>query len=243
MTRQTRRRIVVVAASALAGVTSPVWGPRMLRSVPAFGVHKVEVAGARFVDPDQARALASIEADASVWDDPRAWEEGVRAHPLVVDAHARRRGLNTVVLELEEVRPLAMVAVPALTPVDGDGRLLPIDPAAHALDLPILTAAGVQADQVADEPSRRALAVLEELNELDPAFVARVSELWAADEAVHLSLLDGSPAARVVLPLHSATVAFLRVESALRACRERGEIVSADARFRGQVVVALKEDS
>lgn len=243
MTRQTRRRALVVAASALAGVTSPVWGPRVLRSIPAFSVRHVEVVGARFVDADQARTLASLEGVASVWDDPSSWEERVRAHPLIVNARIRRRGFNGLVLELQEVRPVAFVPVPALSPLDGDGRLLAIDPAKHALDLPILAGASVREGRVADEPSRRALAVLEELNELDSAFVGRVSELRASEEAVYLHLLSGSLAELVVLPLGDATVAFLRVESAMRECRDRGDIVSADARFRGQVVIGLREDA
>ena len=56
MTRQLRRRLVVVGVAAALGAASPAWGPRVLRTVPAFYVSGVEVTGARFVDADAARA-------------------------------------------------------------------------------------------------------------------------------------------------------------------------------------------
>ena len=72
MTRETRRRLVVVAAAAAVGAASPLWGPRILRTVPAFYVSAIEVSGARFVGADVARDLAAIPPDASVW----RWSRG-----------------------------------------------------------------------------------------------------------------------------------------------------------------------
>jgi hypothetical protein len=62
-------------------------------------------------------------------------------------------------------------------------------------------------------------------------------------EAIELSLLDGSYAETILLPMDNTDTAFLRVEEALRLCTERGRIVSADARFRGQVVVRMEEEA
>jgi cell division septal protein FtsQ len=207
-------------------------------------VQAVRVSGARFVDPDQARTLAAIGPEASVWDDPLPWEARVEAHPLVLDARVRRRGLTRLSLELEEVHPVALVPTPVLVPVDGDGHLLPIDPAGHALDLPILFGAELRDNSVDDEASRRALAALEDLRGLDSEFVSQVSELRAvAADGIQLVLLDGNHAERILLPVERPVQAFLRVEAALRECQTLGNVISADARFRGQVVVGLRGKS
>jgi hypothetical protein len=205
VTRQTRRRLALAGAAAVLGIGSPLWGPALLRTVPAFNVAGIDVTGARYVPVDAARALAGILPDASAWDD-----------------HSE--------------------AAPALEPVDGKGMLLPLDPAVHALDLPILLQATVEAGRVADEDSRRVLAVMDRLDRLSPDFVRRVSEIHrSSGDAIELVLLEGSHAETVILPLDDADVAFLRAEDAISECADRGRVVTVDARFRGQVVVEIEE--
>lgn len=241
MTRRIRRRLTVTGLSMVAGAASPLWGPPLLRTMPVFEVRDVAVSGSRFVDPDVVRTLAAIETDASVWDPPRDWEERVRAHPLVADAHIRRSGFRELTVELREVRPVAFVATPVLRPVDGDGTLVPIDPTRHALDLPILLGAHIEGGRVHEEPSRRALSVVEQLQEVDSVFVGQVSEFQPAPgDVLVLRLLDGSHAERIILPLEESVQAFLRVEAALGETQRRGSVLSADARFRGQVVIRLR---
>lgn len=241
MSRRTRDRLVAVGGAAVLGILSPMWGPALMRTVPAFNVSGVEVLGARFVSPDAARNLAAILPDASVWDDHSAAEERLETHPLIEEARIRRLGFSRLTILLREVRPVALVSAPGLEPVDGKGMLLPLDPAAHALDLPILQQATVEAGRVSDEDSRRVLAVVERLEALSPEFVQRVSEIHrSAGDAIVLELLDGSHAERVILPLDEAEVAFLRAEDAITECAERGRVVTVDARFRGQVVVRLR---
>jgi cell division septal protein FtsQ len=239
--RTTRRRIGVIGAVALIGVASPVWGPAVLRTFPAFGVAGIDVSGVRFVGEEEARALAAIVPGTSVWDDHSEAEARLESHPLIEDARIRRRGFNRLLIELHEVRPIALVSAPALEPVDGSGELLPIDPSAYALDLPILVGATVEDGRVGDEESRRALAVVDLLDRLSPEFVNQVSEVHRArGDAVELVLLRGSHVDRLVLPLEDAELAFLRAEDAISACAERGHVVSVDARFRDQVVVQLR---
>lgn len=242
MSPQTRRRLAVFGAAAVLGIGSPLWGPALMRTVPAFNVAGINVTGARYVPVDAARALAGIAPDASAWDDHSDAEARLEAHPLVEEARVRRQGFNRLSIELREVRPVALVSAPALEPVDGKGLLLPLDPSVHALDLPILLQATVAAGRVSDEDSRRVLAVMDRLDRLSPEFVRRVSEIHrSTGDAIELVLLEGSHAETVILPLDDAEVAFLRAEDAIGECAERGRVVSVDARFRGQVVVELEE--
>jgi cell division septal protein FtsQ len=242
VSRETRRRLAIVGAAAALGIASPMWGPALMRAVPAFRVAGIEVTGARYVPADAARALAGVPPEASAWDDHSDAEGRLQTHPLIEEARVRRKGFNRLVVELREVRPVALVSAPALEPVDGKGMILPLDPAIHALDLPILLQATVEAGRVSDEDSRRVLAVIDRLDRLSPDFVQRVSEIRrSAGDAIELLLLDGSHAGSVILPLEDAEVAFLRAEDAIGECADRGRVVSVDARFRGQVVVELKE--
>ena len=242
MSRQTRRRLAVVGAAAGLGILSPLWGPALMRTVPAFRVAGIELEGARFVSAEEARSLAAILPDASVWDDHSDAEALLESHPLIEEARIRRHGFNRLTIELREVRPVALVSAPALEPVDGRGTVLPLDPAAHALDLPILLQATVEAGRVADEDSRRVLAVVDRLDALSPDFVHRVSEIHrSSGDAIELRLLQGSHVERVILPIDDAELAFLRAEDAIGECAGRGKVVSVDARFRDQVVVQMRE--
>jgi hypothetical protein len=129
-----------------------------------------------------------------------------------------------------------------LEPVDGKGTILPLDPSAHAVDLPILLHATVEAGRVADEDSRRVLAVLERLDSLSPGFVQRVSEIRrSSGDAIELLLLAGSHVERIILPIDGSEVAFLRAEDAIGECVDRGRVISVDARFRDQIVVEPEE--
>lgn len=242
MSRDLRRRLAVAGAVAALGMASPMWGPAFMRTLPAVRVAAIEVNGSRFVSSDAARALAAIPPEASAWDEHADAETRLETHPLIEEARVRRQGLNRLAIELREVRPVALVSAPTLEPVDGTGRILPLDPAVHALDLPILLQATVEAGRVADEDSRRVLSVLARLGRLSPDFVHQVSEVHRSrGDAIELLLLDGSHAQRVILPLENAELAFLRAEDAIGECAARGRVTSVDARFRDQVVVAVRE--
>jgi hypothetical protein len=240
MTRQTRRRIGVALTGALAGICSPLWGPPILRGIPAFEVREVEIVGTRFADPDDLRTLADLEVGASTWDDPGAWEEAVSTHPLIESARVSRAGRNRLRIEVDEVRAVALVPTPGLVAVDASGNRLGVDPSKHRLDLPILV--GVTLDsatgRVAQEEGRRSLAVLEELASLSPEFIRRVSEVLPLDsEAVELHLIEGSLVERLTLPFADASRAFLQAGAAIQAAELRGVVVAADARYAEKVFV------
>jgi cell division septal protein FtsQ len=240
MTRQTRRRIGVALIGALIGISSPLWGPPILRGIPAFEVRTVDIAGTRFSDPDELRELAGIGPDASIWDDPSAWEQAIMAHPLIEEVRVKRPGRNRLRIEVREVRAMAAVPTPSLVAVDAGGYRLGVDPSEHLLDLPILTRASVDSltGRVAEEEARRSLAVLEELESLAPEFVHRVSEVVPLDsESFELLLLDGSLVERLTLPYSDASRAFLQAAAAIQAMEGRGVIVSADARYADKVFV------
>lgn len=240
MTRQSRRRLTVALTSALVGISSPVWGPPILRGIPAFHVKTVDVVGTRFASDADLRQMSGIDSLSSIWDDPGSWESSIVEHPLVEEARVVRAGPDRLRIEVREVRPVALVPVPGLVAVDGDGYRLDVDPAVHRLDLPILRDATIDSatGRIREEEARRSLAVLEEIDLLAPEFVERVSEVLPLDsEAFDLKLMDGSIVESITLPYRDASRAFLQAAAAIQAAEERGVIVSADARYAEKVFV------
>jgi hypothetical protein len=161
-----------------------------------FRVASIELEGARFLALDEAIRTAAVEPGSGVWDDASAWESRLEAHALVRRARVRRRLPTTLVLVVEEEEPVAFVPTPVLEPVDRDGRYLPLDPALHRLDLPVIRPR--PADDGETRPSQaRVLPLTRAVERLraDPAFFARVSEMslerdgslrirWGADPEV-----------------------------------------------------------
>ena len=240
MTRQTRRRLTVALTSALVGISSPFWGPPILRGIPAFHVKTVDVSGTRFAVDSDIRQMSGIDSLSSIWDDPGTWESSIIEHPLVEEARVVRAGPDRLRIEVGEVRPVALVPIPGLVAVDGGGYRLDVDPAVHGLDLPILRNATIDSatGRIREEEARRSLVVLVEIDLLAPEFVERVSEVLPLDsEAFDLRLMDGSLVESITLPYRDASRAFLQAAAAIQAAEERGAIVSADARYAEKVFV------
>lgn len=239
MTRRTRRRVHVVALAALIGAGSPIWAPPLLQTLPAFRVERVEVVGTRFVAPDDVAARADVPPTASVWDEPDRWRRRVEGMPLVERARVRRSGFHTLEITVEEVEPVALATTDgALRPISGDGTVLPLDAAEHGLDLPILLVADTAADgeRLRGEEARTLVSVLNRLREENPGFVGRISSLRSlAGGGVQARMLESTHTRTVLLPPDRPARALRRVELALG--EQGGEVATADARFRNQVVL------
>ena len=120
------------------------WGaprvPGALARVDWFRVRSVRVEGVRYLTAPEVEQAAAVPSEANLWDDVAPVAERVRALTLVKDVHVSRRIPGTLVLRIEERQPVALLPTPTLEPVDLDGRRLPLDPALHRLDLPVVRA-------------------------------------------------------------------------------------------------------
>ncbi len=240
LTRRGRRRLGVVALAAAAGLTVPLWVPRMLSALPAFRVERVQVVGTQYVAPNEVVDLAAVAEEASVWDDPTAWEERVETHPMVREAHVRREGLHAVEIRVVEKRPVALVATPELLAVSAEGRILPLEPWRSGVDLPLIGGAATVEDGVVQDPGVRELgAVLERLHAQDPAFLEQVSEVRRAGASYEFLMLPGAQAGEVILPAAAPGLALRRVALALGQTGD-ARVARADARYARQVVLTLE---
>lgn len=228
-----------------AGLAAAAWlgalhGPDLLRELEWFRVRSVEVAGTRFLEPYAAVRAAGINEGSSVFDDPRVWRAGIEALPLVDGVTIRRRLPGTLLIEIREAEPVALVAGgDRLQPVDWRGRALDLDPAGAALDLPVLSGVAISEDRL-EEPGESALLLLSLLHEHDGRWADRVSQLELVPGAVRVVFRGDGPDALVPLSPTPSHVRQLRLAYAdLSARGELGRARRIDVRFRDQVVVSF----
>jgi len=150
-----------------------------------FKVKDVQIRGLRYLAEEEARALLDFGPQLSVWSDVAENADRLRGHALVKDVRIERILPGSLVVHVAERRPVALVATPTLEPADADGVRLPIDPARHRLDLPILDleAPPAEGTRLLPDRARRLAAEVGRLQEADTAFLQRVSEVRWADEA------------------------------------------------------------
>ena len=242
---ETRRRWLRRIGAGLAVAAVVAFGlqiPRLLRQSAAFRVETVEVTGTRFMEPYTVVRAAGLDREASIFGDTDAWRAGVMTLPLVEDVRIRRRIPATVVLEVREVEPVALVADGELRPVDATGRLIPLELAGTVLDLPVLAGAAVRNGQVAGAPGASAVAVLTTLAVRAPKLAGRISQIDVESGSLRITFRDDRLEA--VLPAHPTEIQLLQLRLAhadLRARGELDEVRTIDVRFRDQVVVSFLE--
>jgi hypothetical protein len=246
---------MVALAVALAGVLSRA--PQALAKVEVFRVTGIRVEGARYLTQTEALKTLALRPEASVWDDTRSWEMRLQHHPLVARVTVHRRFPGTLVLQVVEREPVALYPGPVLEPVDRSGRVLPIDPGEHRLDLPIMALTGAQGSGALTPAQRRLIA--EEIHRItqgDPGFLVRVSDITLdARGDLHARISDIPPEsgddlnARVVespVILHFRPgVPHRRIQAALRVLEDASirfegrRVTDLDLRYEDQVVARL----
>lgn len=246
MTRALLRfAMALVVVTSLAALGSRV--PEALARVDAFRVRTVDYVGGPFLSREEALAAASIPPDATVWDDFGPWEERLRSHPLVEEARLSRRLPDVLEIRVVERRPVALVPVSTLEPVDREGRILPLDPVRHELNLPLLDVRPPpQARGEAVRPSILRLRPLaleaDRLARWEPEFATLLSEIrW--DDGRDATAVWGHPAIRIHFrpPLTPARVrqAITVIAHATSQSPER-RVRAVDLRYEDQVVVRYR---
>jgi hypothetical protein len=241
MTSRTRVRALalglglVLAAALVKGAVGLVERiPEALRGMETFRVVEIEMEGTRHLGRDAAVAAAGIPQGASVWDDLSPWSTALAGHPLVRAVKIQRRLPSTLVLVVEERDPVALLPTPTLEPVDEEGHLLPLDPALHPLDLPLLRV------EASDTLAVRLLAAeLARLGRVEPAFLGEVSEAEVDERGDLVARWGGAPVTfrfRKDVPPVRLRDGVRAMEDAAR--RQEGEPpASVDLRWADQVVV------
>jgi cell division protein FtsQ len=219
----------MVGIGMLLLAASPLWGPRLLRNLAFFRVRKVEIVGARYTAPAELLERLKIDTTRSVWDPMGPLETRVRSHPQLSDAVVTRRLPGTLVVQVTERRPVALVNSPGgLRAVDERGVRLPLDPSRTPVDAPVVTAA----------PHDTAVYhLLSRMQREAPALYAKLSSVRSTggDEIV-LQIADLTVRAMTTVTLaRLADIDPVERDLARRQLRP----AELDLRYRDQVIARL----
>ena len=221
-------RLVLGVPVVVALLAAPWWGPRALSHLAFFRVRRVEIVGAQYVPPGDILRRLNVDTTHSVWAPAAPLEERIAAHPEIRSARVRRRLPGTLVVEIVESPPVALVpASTGLRAYDDRGVLLPVDPSRADVDVPVL--------------ARRDTALLRLLGEVRrdaPALYERVSELRRLPRGEVWMKVAGTP----VLAMSDVTVdRLLELDPVAQdLARRQLRVAELDLRYRDQVIARLQ---
>jgi POTRA domain, FtsQ-type len=255
-------RVFLWVGIAAGAALSTAWAPDAMAELEYFRATDFRLEGGHRLTLADVLDSADMPPSASVWDDPTDWARRIQRHPLVLEASVRPDYPNGLVFEVVEREPVALYPTPLLEPIDREGKVLPIDPAASVLDLPILSPhRGVDRKSRLTPVELRILTrEAARLNEVAPGFLRRISELSmdqkgdlvatvatvapGAIAAIAAGVATGSPGGSEALVFRfSVAVSADRLEKGWDAyadatARRPGTTPGVvDLRFAGQVVL------
>jgi len=222
-----RVRLALLAALLLLLVGAPFWAPLLLRQLSFFRVRKVEIVGARYVAVSDILTRLHVDTSASVWDPTAPLEKRLASHPQLRRVTVRRKLPGTLVVNVDENLPVALVATSdGLRAYDARGVALPIDLAKTPLDAPVLPRRDVGV-----------LALLGLLRSQAPALYDRVSEVRVVSADELLIELDDTPvrAMRDVTADRLAEIDPVENDLTRRGLRA----AEIDLRYKDQVIARL----
>jgi hypothetical protein len=187
--------VAVLGGIGWLAVSVPLW----LGTLEVFRVADVEFEGVKWTPTAELRAALALPDSASVWHDIEPWAQALESHAMILRASVRRKMPSTLVFSVEEREPVALAATPMLEIIDRDGHVLPLDPSALPIDLPIVhpvpDPAGASDPEAASDPVAVALRLRPgvqavERMRADPVFYSDLSEVLV-DERGQLTALWG----------------------------------------------------
>jgi cell division protein FtsQ len=223
-----RLKLALLGIAVLVLLSSPLWGPLVMRRMAFFRVRRVEIVGARYLSPSDIIGRLHVDTTASVWDPTAPLAARVAAHPEIQSVAIRRKLPGTLVVSVTERVPVALVPTSAgLRTYDVRGVQLPIDPTRVTVDAPVL--------------AQRDLPLLRLLGEMRsgmPELYRQVNAVRRTGPSDLLLELAGEPV-RVMQNVSLDRLADIDpVEADLKKRQLR--VTELDLRFRDQVIARLQ---
>jgi cell division protein FtsQ len=227
--RLARWQLVVGAVAILALLSSPLWGPKVLRTLAFFRVRRVEVLGARYTPVSEVLRRLAVDTSRSVWDPVGPLVARVQSHPQVERVEVTRKLPGTLVVEITERRPVAFTSTAAgLRAIDASGRALPLDPSRTPVDLPIVV--GPPKDTIVYH-------LLGAMQQQAPRLFARLSSV-THDRLGEITFRLNDVSVRTMTSVTLARLADIEpVERDL--ARRQLRAAELDLRYRDQVIARL----
>jgi cell division protein FtsQ len=203
--RAARRSLPAAAAvAALAILAGGLWtGHRWITHSPRFAIEDIAVHGAHRVDPGQLRAALPIHAGDSVFAGLSGVADAARESPWVASVDVHRMLPHTIVIELREHIPAALVDLGELYLVDATGH--PFKRAAledgdgdrDGAPLPIIT--GIDRAAFTTDPAAAAAWVCDAL---------AAADRWRAGDRPAVREIHVDPHGALTLHAHAPAIAI-----------------------------------
>jgi cell division septal protein FtsQ len=221
-------KVAMVAIAALLVVGSPLWAPLFLRRSGYFRVRRIEIVGAHYVAPGDILGRLRVDTTASIWDSPAPLMRRLAGNPEIEHADIHRRFPGTLVVDITERVPVALVpAIGGFRVYDTHGISLSIDPARVAVDAPVVM-----------ERDTTVLRLLGEMRRRMPTMYSRVSAVRRVGDGELVFQFAAQP----VRAMHDVTLDRLAdiepVEADLR--RRQLRVSEIDLRYRDQVIARVQ---
>lgn len=247
-----RRQAVRALRLALVAIACGFVGYHAVRMADArgwlnpFRVREVRVVGAQVASPAVLVAEAGlIGEELHYWSALDPYVHRVRRDPLIESARFQRRFPNRLTLEVVERRPIALLALERLTPVDGTGIVLPVNPFHAGWDAPVLEIAQrssesqvIHGGRVRDEVVTGAVTWLAEVGRRYPELAREISSMRIdGDGTLTLHLVHA--AGDVLLARDTPVDKMGWVDEVIGDLQKKGvAFTRLDLRFPDQIVVA-----
>ena len=221
-------KLALVAAIVVLAAGSPFWGPLLMRRMAFFHVKRIEILGARYVAPSDILTRLHVDTLASVWDPTAPLVARIESHPEIERAKVHRKMPGTLVVEVTERVPVALIpSAGGFRVFDERGVVLPIDPARVVVDAPVV----MQRDTTV-------LRLLGTMRAAMPVMYARVSTVRAAGAGELLFELR----TQSVRTMHDVGLERLAEIEPVEADLDRKQLhaFEIDLRYRDQVIARLK---
>ena len=240
-----RRSAVKVLVLLLATVCS-AYAAFKLDLDGYFTIRQVKVDKTRFISESALDSICrGLFSGKSILSDLGPAKKVIEDQPLIKQVRLLRKFPDCLQVQVEERKPVALVNLGELVPVDDEGCVLPLDVTRYGIELPIITPRSAAVLSSTDEGGRRQLnkegrqlvqAVLA-FGKLAPDMLRGVSEFTLNEEGkVTLVTLDDG--LKVVLGkwVEAKNIDYLRWM--LRELKSRADKPSLiDLSFDGQIVV------
>jgi cell division septal protein FtsQ len=223
-----RLKIALIGLGAAAVLSASLWAPLFLRRMAYFRVRRIEVVGAHYVAPSDILSRLHVDTVSSIWDPTKPLAARIAAHPDIATAVVERKLPGTLVVQVTERTPVALVpANGGFLAFDERGTSLRVDPSRVSIDVPILA-----------ERDTVVLRLLGAMRAKMPALYARLSEVRRGGRDELVLQLRNWP----VRVMRSVTLERLAdidpIEEDL--LRRQVRVAEIDLRYRDQVIARLQ---
>ena len=212
-----------------------------IKSHPVFMVRKVVVEGARYIDPEAICSTAGIKKGINIFEvDLVGVAKTLKSNYTAEDFTVFRRLPDTVVIEMHERKPVALLNLKTLVGVDSQGVPLPHIGADMVDSLPIIS--GISSlSSLSDSTTRvrliTGLRMLDCISADAPAVYSRISEVDVTNMAdMGVCLVDNG--IRVVIGDQDWKRIIPKLDLVINeVTRRRDKVKILDVRAPGRVIV------